>query len=125
MPKSLSTDELLETVRIWAAAKHPGRLVTRVRIDLHDGGRFDAAMPVAAAPDPGSLLTPVQEAILEALDGAAMRADELGAVIGDKRRLYHPGGIKELREQGLVDLHRQLGYYRPDSPPPQLAGGQA
>jgi hypothetical protein len=38
----------------------------------------------------------------------------------DQPKLYKPGGIKELRELGKVKLHRRLGYYRPNAPPPEL-----
>jgi hypothetical protein len=31
-----------------------------------------------------------------------------------------PGGLHELRDEGLIDHHPKLGYYRPDAPPPQL-----
>jgi len=40
----------------------------------------------------------------------------LPAKVGDRRRLFKAGGLKELKEIGLVAHHRRLGYYRPDAP---------
>ena len=31
---------------------------------------------------------------------------------------YKPGGLKELRDRGLVAHKPGVGYYRPDAPPP-------
>jgi hypothetical protein len=66
------------------------------------------------------VLTPFQEAILEALEGVALRTRALGAAVGDVSRLYKPGGLQELRAHGLVDHHHRLGFFRPDTPPEQL-----
>jgi hypothetical protein len=62
-----------------------------------------------------------QRAILDALDGVALRTDALGAKVGDRGRLFKRNGIKELREQGLVDRHPSVGFYRPDAPPPEFS----
>jgi hypothetical protein len=64
--------------------------------------------------------TPFQKAILSALDGVALRTDALAGKVGDRRRLFKPGGIKELMALGLVKNHRRLGYYRPDARPTEL-----
>jgi hypothetical protein len=66
--------------------------------------------------------TPFQNAILDALEGKALRTDALGAAAGDRGRLFrHPGGLRELREQGLVSHHERRGFFRPDAPPEELA----
>lgn len=66
--------------------------------------------------------TAFQKGILHALQGRALRSDSLGEAVRDRRRLFrHPGGLEELRAQGLVSHHPRLGYYRPDAPPPELA----
>jgi len=65
--------------------------------------------------------TPFQRGILDALAHKALRTDDLAGEVGDRRRLFKNGGIKELMEQGLVAHHKRLGYYRPDAPPPELA----
>ena len=66
--------------------------------------------------------TPLQAAILDALDGKAMKkqalADEVCA--GEGTRLYRKGGIKELRDIGRVDHKHGVGYFRPDAPPAEL-----
>jgi hypothetical protein len=69
--------------------------------------------------DPLDPLTPMQRAIMKALDGRALKADALAKEVagGDRRRLYKKGGIKELRENDRVVNKRPLGYYRPDRPP--------
>lgn len=64
--------------------------------------------------------SPFQKAILEALEGKALRTDALGAAVGDRGRLYKTNGLKELLERGIVEHHKRLGYYRPDAPPPEL-----
>ena len=66
--------------------------------------------------------TPFQTAILNALEGKALKTDALGNATGDRRRLFKPGGIKELKTLAKVRHHRRLGYYRPDAPPPALCG---
>ncbi len=61
-----------------------------------------------------------QRQILDALDGKAMTKEELAFQIcgGEGSRLYKTGGIKELMAVGKVANKRGLGYFRPDSPPP-------
>lgn len=83
-------------------------------IHLQDGEERDEIF----VPDP------FQTAILTALEGKALRTDALASVVGDRSRLFRKptGGIPELRKEGLVDHHSRLGYYRPDAPPPELAG---
>ena len=71
----------------------------------------------------------LQERILKALKGQALKVEAVAREIGtDKRRLYDdPGGIKELERNGLVVYHRRVGYYRPDALPeayPQLKAGK-
>lgn len=69
---------------------------------------------------PGNFVpVPLQSAILKALDNRALNRDQLAAKVcaGDSSRLYKPGGLRELREEGLVDHKRSLGYFRPDRPP--------
>ena len=64
-------------------------------------------------------LTDLQKAILTALIGTALKGEKLAdtACGGDKRRLYKPGGIKELMAADLVRNKPGVGYWRPDSPP--------
>lgn len=64
--------------------------------------------------------TPFQAGILDALEGRALKTEALAAEVGDRRRLFKPGGIKELKEKGLVKNHSRIGYYRPDAPPPEI-----
>lgn len=69
--------------------------------------------------------TPLQKAIWAALDGRAMKTDELAVVVagGDKSRLYYTdrknktGGLKEMRGVGCVDHKHGVGHFRPDAPP--------
>jgi len=63
--------------------------------------------------------TPLQSAILDALDGKAMKKQALADEVcgGEGTRLYRKGGINELREIGRVDHKHGVGYFRPDAPP--------
>jgi hypothetical protein len=70
--------------------------------------------------------TPLQQAILHALDGRALTADALAAEVcaGDRPRLYKggkkaTGNLHELKRLGKVAHRRGVGYYRPDAPPPE------
>jgi hypothetical protein len=63
--------------------------------------------------------TPMQKAILKALEGRALKKDPLANEVcaGEGRTLYKPGGIRELRGRGLVAHKDGVGFYRPDAPP--------
>ncbi len=100
-----------------------GHAWVEVRVRAKGGRRFRAPIPdrpPAHAAEVPFVLTPFQQAILDALEGKALRTDALGAAVGDRSRLFKPHGLKELRERGLVDHHDRLGYCRPDAPPPEL-----
>jgi hypothetical protein len=80
------------------------------------------ATPAPARPARPFVPNPFQHRILEALDGRALRTDALGDAVDDRRRLFRPGGLKELQAEGLVNHHDRLGYYRPGAPPATFAG---
>lgn len=63
--------------------------------------------------------TPIQEAILKALDGRGMKKQALADIVcnGHGSRLYRSGGIGELKSREMVLNKRGVGYYRPDRPP--------
>ncbi len=66
--------------------------------------------------------TKTQRAILSALDGCALTADELeNATDFARSTIFHKTrGIGELQERRLVLNDRKIGgYYRPDTPPIQ------
>jgi hypothetical protein len=133
-----SLPELLAAVRAFVTVMFPGRTPKRLLIVTAEDDR-PIALPVppsvptpppsrAEEDDegrPAFVPTDLQADVLAALEGKALHADDLaGAVRCDRRRLYrHPGGLRELRQQGLVDLHPRAGYYRPDAPPARLNGG--
>lgn len=76
----------------------------------------------AAGPAEPFVPTPTQRAVLDALDGRALRQTRLEEVTRvDRAMLHRPTGLKGLRAAGLVAHHPRLGYYRPDCPPPDLA----
>ena len=66
------------------------------------------------------IMTELQTAIFEKLNGTAYKVELLASAIGcETSRLYKKGGLKELKEAGKV-LHKHgVGYYRPDVPPPE------
>ncbi len=67
-------------------------------------------------------LSPLQQNILTALDGKALKKQQLADVVcaGEGSRLYRPGGIKDLKDAGLVAHKNGVGFYRPDAPPDGL-----
>lgn len=122
------TAELQAAARAWVAVHAAGCLVNEITLGLLPAGRVVLPVPLTVLPAPAVeepeepfVLTPFQTAILKALEGKALRTDPLANKVNDRRRLFiHPGGLKELQEQGLVAHHKRLGFYRPDAPPPQL-----
>ena len=72
--------------------------------------------------------TGLQIAISISLDGQAFKTEELADLIafGNLHELYYEdkktkqGGLKELQNAGLVQHLSTVGYYRPDSRPPEL-----
>lgn len=74
--------------------------------------------------DPSTFIpTPLQEAILAALSGKGLRTDALLMKCDCSRsQLFaERGGLPELQSEGLVAHHPRVGYYRVDSPPPNVA----
>jgi hypothetical protein len=76
-------------------------------------------------PKPGHqelmFLTPNQRAILDALDGQAMKTSKLSRVTKiDRSKLFRRQCLAGLKESGRVRNIRGLGFYRPDRPPPDL-----
>jgi hypothetical protein len=84
------------------------------------------AHAISPAPDESEVFlpTPLQAAILKALENRALTKGQLAEVVcdGDSSRLYKPKGrlrnLQELQDLGLVKNERGKGYYRPDAPPP-------
>jgi hypothetical protein len=131
-----ATDEVL----IDAARAHVRRLYgpgksPRV-ITIHVEGVPDAlSLPVPPCPPytfqqppealPGRepfVPSEVQADVLEALEGKALKTAALAKAAGvSERDLFrHPGGLKELRDLGMVEHHSRAGYYRPECPPDGL-----
>lgn len=71
-------------------------------------------------PNEAFIPTNLQAAILKALTNRNLTKQPLALEVccGEGSRLYKPGGIKELKERGMVKNKRGVGYYRPDAPPP-------
>lgn len=123
----MSNANLFRELQRWVAEDYPGLAPVEVIVVLSSGQRarlpVPPAVPAVAAPKAAEPFVPnvIQRAVLDALDGKAMTSTKLGDLVGDKRRLFKkPGGLEELRAEGLVEHHSRLGYYRPDSPPPEL-----
>jgi hypothetical protein len=96
----------------------------RIRVDVPEGGFLNppSGSHHASSVSPDRFVpTPFQKGILQALNGQALRTDDLAHKVGNRRKLFiHPGGLRELQDQSLVAHHKRLGYYRPDAPPPVL-----
>ncbi|MDA0240234.1 MAG: hypothetical protein O3A84_09450 [Proteobacteria bacterium] len=66
------------------------------------------------------VLNELQISIRAALDGVAMQVEQLAkACRVATSRLYKDNGIHELKEHNLVDHRDGVGYFRPDSLPPE------
>lgn len=104
------------------------RKAKRVVIVLDDDEEVRLPIPDTTAPPTAVPFIPneVQAGILAALEGKAMRTDQLVNKVGcDRRQLFRkPGGIEELKVQGLVSHHERAGYYRHDCPPEELVQHQ-
>jgi hypothetical protein len=70
----------------------------------------------------GFVPTPFQRKILAALDGKALTTNALAGRVGNRRGLFKKTGLRGLIEEGLVGHHDSLGYYRKDTPPPEIRG---
>lgn len=83
----------------------------------------DAMEKIVGPPPPLTTFVPTdfQQALLDHLKGKALRTDALANRLdcSSSRLFKHPGGIPELVEEGLVEHHKRLGYFRPDEPPPE------
>lgn len=121
------------TRKLYGAAESLERITIRlksgirIRVDVPEEERRQRPNPPPALPAALSRFvpTPFQKGILLALNGQALRTDDLAHKVGSRRKLFiHPGGLRELQEQALVGHHKRLGYYRPDAPPPALKEGE-
>lgn len=121
--------ELQRALQAWADQVQPGWTEAIITLKVADGTPLRlpfrrSAMPASRPVDTemAFIPNPFQQAILDALEGKALRTDALGAAVGDRARLYRPNGLRELRDHGLVAHHERLGFFRPDAPPDELAG---
>lgn len=123
-------DKIFRELANWIALTYPGTRPTKLRVQLNDGEWIST--PVPCTPDKATATVdveddlpfvpnPFQRGVLKVLEGRAMRTDQLGDAVGNRNRLFKPGGLKELRDAGMVNSHPQLGYFRPDAPPPELS----
>ncbi len=102
----------------------PGERPECLKIRLASGRKLSLDVPPgpAAAPSPateeGSFApNDYQVEILVALEGRALKTDDLAAKTSkDRRSLFTPGGLKGLIAAGWVQ-HDKRGYFRPDAPP--------
>jgi hypothetical protein len=62
-----------------------------------------------------------QQEILNMLDGKAKKLSQLADQLKVEESSLSGRDLKQLREQGLVDHHKGIGFYRPDAPPPGVA----
>ncbi|MGI6417626.1 MAG: hypothetical protein ACOX1P_18385 [Thermoguttaceae bacterium] len=88
--------------------------------ECFDRSKFAPELLVAKPPGPVLPLTPLQRAIMKALEGRALTKQALANEVskGEGRMFYRPGGLLELRLHGLVDHRKGVGFFRPDAPPP-------
>jgi hypothetical protein len=63
-----------------------------------------------------------QRKILELLDGKTKKLAQLADKLSVGQSTLVGRDLKELHEQGPIEHSKRIGYYRPDAPPPELAG---
>lgn len=109
--KTMVVDPVVHDAKQWRA------WFTRLRRWAKANGR---QVHYSRLPNSAFVPTPLQAAILKALNGSALKKQPLALEVcgGEGTRLYKPGGINELRAEGLVDHRNGVGYFRPDAPPP-------
>ena len=88
------TSVLFEALRVYLMATNPRFEVDRLKLIARDGSKVDLHVVLDMAPASVFVPSPFQEAILEALDGKALKTQALGAAAGDKSRLYKPHGLQ-------------------------------
>jgi hypothetical protein len=85
-----------------------------------DSARLLVENPEATSPL--IYFTPLQRSILKALDGRALKKMQLAAEVcggeANGNLLYRYKDLKSLESKGLVKHARDIGFYRPDAPPP-------
>lgn len=129
------TDELVieavreHVLRLGGPSWVPESVVINVR-----GVSSPITLPVPpAAPAPAAPAEPdgpdrafkpssFQDRILDALAGKLLTADGLAAAGVDRRKLYRPGGIRDLMAAGWVRKHEGGGYWMVDDPPAVFPG---
>lgn len=113
LSQAMWMEQLPDFVRSWA--RFEAGLVTIRSISADD----PIQPPIKAGFKPPFVGTPLQNNILNALNGRALKKVPLADLVanGDWSGFYRPGGIKELMEQDLVRKKSGIGYYRPDAPP--------
>ncbi len=84
-PSPDPTSVFFEAVRAYLLAVDPRFPIEQVRLIGRDGNeiRRHVDFGLAAAPAQTFVPTPFQQAILDALEGKALRTDALGAAVGD------------------------------------------
>lgn len=125
------TDELLieaaraHVTRLCGPGKAPRLLVLHVE-GVPDPITLPVLSPCCSASAPAEssrTFAPnaFQDRICDALAGKLLTAEQLGEAVGDRRKLFRPGGVRELMEAGWVRKRPGGGYYMPDDPPDGLA----
>jgi hypothetical protein len=89
------------------------------RMHTNNVAATSEVLNVSPPPEPDFIPTGRQKAMLEALEGRALRSDAWA----ESSKVEKSGLMrakKELQARGLVKHHKGLGFYRPDAPPPGL-----
>jgi len=135
-------EQIFTAIQKWIAANYPGDRPTKFKVRLMSGEWVTLPLPCCSTQPSQPIGTnggrtlverdasdfvphPVQKAILDALDGQAMRTEDLAGIVGGRSRLFDKkNGLQQLKDLGLIRNHMRLGFYRPDSPPDELATGR-
>ena len=119
---AVTNAELFRTIQAWATENYPG-IVDRIclKIILRNGDRLSLPILGPAAqspPEQGFAPNKVQAAILEVLEGKALKTGALARETGytSSEIFRDRGGMKDLQDRGLVQ-HGSKGFYLTNAPP--------
>ncbi len=108
-------DELFRSIAGWVERNYPGLVAIEVSIKLSNGTKARFPVPPIASRSSSPAFRPnaAQTAILEALEGVALRSTELKRLPGLEGRVFKkPRGIQELQERGLVEWDKEAWLFQ-------------
>ena len=115
-PRLITTDDMLETVRLWVLTHYPGKLAKRLRIHFVSEDPEDlVALPIPMQALPAALEerepSGLQERIFDVLADGPLKTSAIARHCGTKYNGHFRNVIKTMREAGDIALTSD-GKYR-------------